>query len=486
MKNFMYELQECFEKYLYAADKLAKNSHMLAGDTETLDFSKFIEITYDNLQLLNVIIDNLQKIINYIYEIIYSPNHYDFGYDHELSNTLKKENFYLLEIMLKELYNQKQQYQILCEKSDDLSRELQISKVNNDELKNKLQKIEYHLDISQKEEYEILNILEETKARLDISNKYKNMLYSQIEQYQTELEQSKLEEMELKNKLEELKQKIKSKNTIYESKVDFSAIAPKQLVKGEGFIINIVMYEKEFRDYVDEVIKDYDCPVKESKKGRFTVEKKRTVKILLHSNDIEIDDNEDSSVWEGEYLNFNFSLYLSENYQKNQIQFFADVYVDDVILTQLKFFADISAPAQNTNLSIYRHDIMSAFISYASQDRARVASIVQGMQAIRPEMNIFFDIDKIQSGDYWEDILKQSIDESDILYLCWSDNARKSEWVYKEWKYSFDSKGIESIEPIPIEPPDVCPPPEELKSKHFNSRLIYIIEHYKNNNNISN
>lgn len=33
----------------------------------------------------------------------------------------------------------------------------------------------------------------------------------------------------------------------------------------------------------------------------------------------------------------------------------------------------------------------------------------------------------------------------------------------------------EYIEPVPIDPPAVCPPPEELKKKHFNDKLLYII-----------
>ena len=57
----------------------------------------------------------------------------------------------------------------------------------------------------------------------------------------------------------------------------------------------------------------------------------------------------------------------------------------------------------------------------------------------------------------------------------WSRAARESQWVDREWRYAMSNKGIECIEPIPIDPPDRCPPPAELSSKCFRDReLLYI------------
>ena len=51
------------------------------------------------------------------------------------------------------------------------------------------------------------------------------------------------------------------------SRVQFSAVAPKTLVKGDYSIINIVMYEEHFRHVVDELIREADEPVSETKSG---------------------------------------------------------------------------------------------------------------------------------------------------------------------------------------------------------------------------
>jgi hypothetical protein len=35
-------------------------------------------------------------------------------------------------------------------------------------------------------------------------------------------------------------------------------------------------------------------------------------------------------------------------------------------------------------------------------------------------------------------------------------------------------KGVDCIDPVPLEPAEICPPPGELAGKHFNDNLLYI------------
>ena len=258
-------------------------------------------------------------------------------------------------------------------------------------------------------------------------------------------------------------------------KVQFSAVAPKTFVKGEYTIIDIIMYEERFRHVVDELLRGADVPVKEAKSGIVQVSDRSTIRIELTSPDLEIEDHEETRQWQGGYLDFSFAVFLPEQYRKNQILFNAHVYVNDLIAAKLKFVAACTSPRQQ-KLSVSREDILSAFVSYASQDRNRVAAIIQGMKKARPDMDIFFDVDSLRSGDDWESALYREIERRDILFLCWSHFARQSKWVNEEWRYALAHKGIECIEPVPIEPPNICPPPEELSKKHFNDKLLYIIQ----------
>lgn len=48
------------------------------------------------------------------------------------------------------------------------------------------------------------------------------------------------------------------------------------------------------------------------------------------------------------------------------------------------------------------------------------------------------------------------------------DDLAALEAAHEEWRYALAHKGIECIEPIPIEPTCACPPPDGFKNKHFN------------------
>ena len=259
------------------------------------------------------------------------------------------------------------------------------------------------------------------------------------------------------------------------SKVHFSAIAPRTLTKGEYAIIDIVMYQDVFRSVIDEIIKKEETPPQETRSGTVMVREGVKVKIQLTSPDIVIEDNVEEQEWVGDYLIYNFAVMLPKEYAKRQVLFMATVYIDDVIATRLKFVVKCWSLLQQ-KIKVKQEDVLSAFVSYASQDRNRVALIVQGMQKARPDMDIFFDVESLRSGESWEEALWTEINQRDTLFLCWSRNAAESPWVAREWKYCYKQKGAEAIEPIPLEPPSLCPPPEELKTKHFNDRLLYLIK----------
>jgi hypothetical protein len=40
--------------------------------------------------------------------------------------------------------------------------------------------------------------------------------------------------------------------------------------------------------------------------------------------------------------------------------------------------------------------------------------------------------------------------------------------VEKEWRCALEARGIDFIDPVPLESPDIAPPPIELVELHFN------------------
>ena len=256
--------------------------------------------------------------------------------------------------------------------------------------------------------------------------------------------------------------------------VRFSALAPRSVERDAYFMTQIFMYQEQFRQVVEDAIAQADTPLQEKSSGFQQVRENARIKIRLSSPDVAIEDPENVQTWVGGYLSFDYAIFLPEDYGKKQILLKADVYFDDVPATKLMLTVKVDAGA-NAPVEVRRRDILSAFVSYASQDRGRVASLIQGMSKARPDLDIFFDVNSLTSGQKWEERLYREIDARDILFLCWSQNARTSPWVEREWRYALQTKGVDAIEPIPLEQPDLCPPPQELSCKHFNDTLLYII-----------
>ena len=258
--------------------------------------------------------------------------------------------------------------------------------------------------------------------------------------------------------------------------VQFSAIASKRADRGAYTLIDVVMYEPAWRHVVDELLQTAEEPVQEKRSGIMTAVEGASVRVRLESPDVAVEDNEDTQTWTKGYLQFSFACKIPDTYEKKQILFTAWIYMDDVIMTRLKFVVQCGDTMKQAP-TVRRHDVHSVFVSYASQDRAHVAAVVQGMRKIRPDLDIFFDVESLRSGDDWEQKLYSAISARDLLYLCWSHFARESRWVEAEWRYALKTKGPDAIEPIPLEMPDECPPPEELRQKHFSDRLLYIIRY---------
>ena len=137
------------------------------------------------------------------------------------------------------------------------------------------------------------------------------------------------------------------------------------------------------------------------------------------------------------------------------------------MLTDLKLILQVQAPAVQQPVC-EKVRLRSAFVSYASADRAKVVARIQGIQLACPDMDLFFDVESLRRGEHWEGRLYQEIADRDLFYLFWSSNAAASDWVRKELQFAVSRKSLDYIEPIPLEPPEICSPPESLSGKHFN------------------
>ena len=254
-------------------------------------------------------------------------------------------------------------------------------------------------------------------------------------------------------------------------RIRFSALTNRTAEKGNWLLIDLYAYEDACRHLVDEALARAEEPQQEKQSGYQQVREGQKISVNLRSPDIGFDEQQEMP-WAGGFLDFSFAAEIPEDYAKKQILFTASVSLDGIPVTKLNFIAAVKG--EKAQAEIERKDIRSAFVSYASMDREAVTMLIMGMKKVNPKMDLFFDVENISTGSYWEDVLKKEILDRDILFLCWSRNASASEWVDREWRYAYEQKGIDAVEPLPLEPPENCPPPEELQQKHFNNILLYV------------
>ncbi len=157
---------------------------------------------------------------------------------------------------------------------------------------------------------------------------------------------------------------------------------------------------------------------------------------------------------------------------------------ESVPVGQLKFKVSVrnsvsAAVAPPPAVTEGMHHYRRAFISYCSADRVEVLKRTQML----PEFGIEFfqDILTLEPGDRWERKIYREIDRCDLFLLFWSTSAKASEWVAKEWRYALNRQGSNSMSqpqilPVIIEGPPPAPPPQELKSLHFNDPIMYFIK----------
>jgi hypothetical protein len=178
---------------------------------------------------------------------------------------------------------------------------------------------------------------------------------------------------------------------------------------------------------------------------------------------------EDIIYWGGTTGNCTFPIKVPIEMELGFHLGIANFYVGPLLIAKLNFEIEVGLQQKDeADITTREQKIRTAFASYASDDRNKVLGRIQGMLKLLPELDIFLDVASLRSGENWEKRLENEIKIRDVFYLFWSSAASKSQWVEKEWRTALLTKGIDYIDPVPLEPPNMVPPPPELSSLHFN------------------
>ena len=254
--------------------------------------------------------------------------------------------------------------------------------------------------------------------------------------------------------------------------VNFSVLSPRAVKPDSYGVIDLHMYTEAQREVVERAIREREGLVSETSKGGFSVRRETSVTARLESEDAEIKDPLETRIWNGNSLRFDFRFYVPETYSKSQLGFTCYIEFNGIPVTRLNFITAVSKLPDTSTLpaKVTRSDFKKAFISYSRRDEQRMLARVLGIRELAPEMKFWLDKQSLDAGDLWRDEIRQAIDISDILLLFWSVSASRSGEVEKEWRYGLERNGLSFIAPVPLDPPDQCPPPEALSALNFTVR----------------
>jgi type VI secretion system secreted protein Hcp len=106
----------------------------------------------------------------------------------------------------------------------------------------------------------------------------------------------------------------------------------------------------------------------------------------------------------------------------------------------------------------------SIFVSYSHRDATIVDRLQRAYKALG--MTYMRDVESLRSGQEWNAALVRLIHEADIFQLYWSQAARDSHFVEREWREALLSSKPAFIRPVYWQRPVPDPPPE-LAKVHF-------------------
>ncbi len=207
-------------------------------------------------------------------------------------------------------------------------------------------------------------------------------------------------------------------------------------------------------------------------KGPVRIARGTILTVRLEVTGARIEDPEDTVLWDGEIGCANFAVTFPNQPEKQTLPGKALVYLNGVQMAKVQFVLEVGGAKAHDVVPATETRIGKAFASYASADRDEVLGRLQGIRKAAPNLDIFFDVLTLRSGQSWEDEIERLIAASDVFYLFWSVNASSSTWVEREWRTALRSGRADFIDPVPLQSPEEAPPPPELASLHFNDWML--------------
>jgi hypothetical protein len=211
--------------------------------------------------------------------------------------------------------------------------------------------------------------------------------------------------------------------------------------------------------------------------GPVAISKGTVISVFTQLEDLAVANPHSRMLWSGSLGCTNVIVTVPKNAHHGTRRGTSFISLNGVEVARIDFLLLIGRNRRHRKeLSAEINRYRRAFASYASEDRDAVLMHVHGMRKIAVNLNVFVDVVSLRSGDDWAQELYKAITGADVFYLFWCRHALRSEWVQREWRWAYDTRGSAFINPVPLESPEAAPPPPELSGKQFNDPLLSFLK----------
>jgi hypothetical protein len=255
--------------------------------------------------------------------------------------------------------------------------------------------------------------------------------------------------------------------------VHLGTAAPSAVAAGEAFVARFAAYTQACRSEVRRIFQQ-EAPLARPRLGleRCRWQPGTTVTVRLGADQVEVANPVQSFSWNGTWQVLRFDARVHADAAGGTIILRFDVAVEGLpLLTlrpELSLVRDSPPRPPQSPTSVEAMAPRTAFASYARGDRREVLGRVRSLQ-IFTGIDVFLDCLSIRPGEEWKPKLSGEIRQRDVFWLFWSRTARASEWVDWEWRTALRTKSLGAIQPHPLEPVELAPPPDELSALEFGS-----------------
>ena len=96
----------------------------------------------------------------------------------------------------------------------------------------------------------------------------------------------------------------------------------------------------------------------------------------------------------------------------------------------------------------------------------RVRARIEAFEKMSPGVDVFLEAPALRAEADGLSQFLEMVSSVDVFYLFWSRQSVASSDIEREWRYALRLRGIDFIDAIPLDPPEVAPPPPELATLH--------------------